>query len=353
MLEIRFEPISSVGDSEQAALIAQLTCLFTGEFMEGDFDWDEDSLLISYIEAMRSEGDADAAQYAEDEPSRAVQLAKDIVLSDVRSILRERLTALGDHCPFIWDMRSSKLLDRKGLSGIDGVGAGYLWFCLFDLTEREGNYIQVEKEQVKRFRDIFDDVFEVIACYAIAGRHEQHTWHLGRQRSTAEFLKVLERVVRRAGSGKVKDLTQLAPNQVSVNDGGVDGIALLLHDNKVGNDSEIVFAQATIQKTSRRNKIVGDNQLTRIKAFFLHQPLASPKGALVIPYDETDIERSDCADYHCIYVAREDIYRLMGKHPGDVHRAGSYYLDAIMGRYTKNNAGRARLLSVDGSLAIS
>lgn len=353
MLEIRFEPISSVADAEQAALIAQLTCLFTGEFMEGDFDWDNDALLISYIEAMRSEGDTDAAQYAEDEPVRAVQLAKDIVISDVRSLLRERLTSLGDHSPFIWDMRSSKLLDRKELSGIDGVGAGYLWFCLFDLTECEGDYIQVTTDQMKGFRAVFDDVFEVITCYTIAGRHEQHTWHIGKQRSTAKFLKMLERVVRRAGSGKVKDLAQLAPNQTSVNDAGVDGIGLSLHGKNVGYDSVIVFAQATIQKTNRRIKIFGTNELKRIKAFFLHQPLAAAQGALVIPYDGTDIDRSNCADNDCIYITREDIYRLVGKHPSNVHRAGSYYLDAIMGQYTKKHAGSARLLSVDGPLSIS
>ncbi len=353
MLEIRFEPISSVADSEQAALIAQLTCLFTGEFMEGDFDWDEDALLMSYIEAMRFEGDADAAQHAEDEPSRAVQLAKDFVLSDVRALLTKRLTALGNHCPFIWDMRSSKLLDRKELFEIDGVGASYLWFCLFDLTECEGNYIQVEKDHLKGFRAIFDDVFEVIACYAIAGRHEQHTWHLGKNRRTARFLKLLERVVRRAGSGRVKNLEQLAANQDRANDAGVDGIGLSLDDNKVGNDSVIVFAQATIQKSSRRIKVFGPNELIRVKAFFLQQPRAAAQGALVIPYDGTDIDRTNCADYGCIYIARDDIYRLMGKHPGNVHRAGSNYLNVAIGRYTKNNVGRARLLSVDGLLSIS
>lgn len=353
MLEIRFEPISSVADAEQAALIAQVTCIFTGEFMEGDFDWDADALLISYIEEMRSNGDTDAAQYAEDEPIRAVQLAKDYVISDVRSILRQRLTALGTHCPFIWGTQSSKLLDRKKLTEIDGVGASYLWFCLFDLTECEGNYVQAENEQVKGFRAIFDDVFEVIACYTIAGRHEQHTWHLGKYRSTAKFLKVLERVVRRAESGKVKNLQHLAPNQVSVNDAGVDGIGLSLRDNHVRNDSVIIYAQATIQKSNRLSKVVGANQITRIKGFFLQHPLAAAQGALVIPYDGTAIDKSNCTDNNCLYITRAEIYQLMGNHPDNVHRAGTYHLDAIMGQHTKKHAGSVRLLTVDGSLAIS
>jgi hypothetical protein len=353
MFEMRFEPISSVAHSEEAALVAQLTCLFTGEFSEGDFDWDDDALLASYVEAMRAEGDDVAADYAVEEPQGGTQLAKDSVLSDVRSLMRTRLASLGEHSPFLWDMRSAKLLELKELDAIDGVGAGYLWLCLFHLSESESSYLQADPNQITAFRQAFDDVFEVISCYAIAGRQEQYTWLAGKQRSTSKFLGVLERVARRARSGKVKTLDQLAPNQRQVNDAGVDGIGLSLHDDQASNDSVLIFAQATIQKTNRRIKVFGSNEVRRIKAFFLSQPLAAAQGALVIPYEGTEIDRSNCADNDCIYITREDVYRLMGNHPGNLPRGGSLRLDAAMASYTRSNAGLARLLSIDGPLSIT
>lgn len=353
MLEMRLEPISSVNDVEEAAAIAQLKCIFTSEFDEADFDWDDDAMFQSFIEALREEGDEETASYMETEPSRAVQNAKERLLSDVRSLLRKRLRALGDHAPFHWSMRGSRLLERKALSEIDGVGAAYLWFSLFDLSESDRNYLQIDPDEYKQFRRIFDDVFEVVTCYALAGRQEQHTWYVGKQRSTAEFLKFLTRVTRRAKSGKVKPYNDLDANQKSVNDAGVDGIGLGIHHGKIGSDSVLIFVQATIQKTNRRIKLFGADEVKRIKAFFTNNPRAAALGALAIPYEGTEIDKANCAEQDCIYITRDEIYKFLGHHPVPGPRSGTPYLDAVMAKHNRQHVNKARLLSVDGPLAIA
>lgn len=353
MLEMRLEPISSVNDVEEAAAIAQLTCLFTSEFNEGDFEWDDDALLESLVESLREEGDEETADYLQTEPGRGVQQAKERLLSDVRSLLRKRLSALGEHSPFVWNMRSAKLLERKPLSAVDGVGAAYLWFVLFDLSESDRNYMQADSEARKSFRRAFDDVFEVISCYALAGRQEQHTWHVGKYRSTVDFLTFLRRVTRKARSGKVKSYDDLDAHQRNANDAGVDGIGLSLHNGKLGNDSIIIFAQATIQKSNRRIKLFGADELTRIKSFFLNNPLAAAIGALIIPYEGTEIDKANCAEQNCIYITRDEIYEFIGRHPVTGPRSGSLHLDVTIGRHTQHHVNKVRLLNVDGNLSIA
>lgn len=350
---MRLEPISSVNDVEEAAAIAQLTCTFTSEFDESDFEWDDDALLESLIETLRDEDDDEAAKYFETEAVRGVQHAKERLLSDVRSLLRHRLSALGDHSPFNWDMRGARLLERKPLTDIDGVGAAYLWFCLFDLSESDRNYLQVDPDQYRVFRNIFDDVFEVITCYAIAGRQEQHTWYVGSHRSAADFLRFLTRITRKARSGKVKSYDDLDVHQKSVNDAGVDGIGLGLHCGKIGNDSTLIFAQATIQKTNRRIKLFGADEIKRIKAFFANYPRAAAIGALAIPYEGTEIDRANCAEQDCIYITRDEIYKFIGRHPVPGPRSGTPYLDLMMGKHNRQYAGNVRLSSIDGELAIA
>lgn len=353
MLTMRLEPISSVDHVEDAANIAQIICLFTGEFTESDFEWDDDALLQSHIEALEDEGDRDTAEYYRIENHRGIQDARERVVGDVRAILRDRLGSLGpNHSPFLMDGGPGKLLERKALKDIGGTGAAYLWFVLFDLSEGGNNYLQVSPAEYSAFRGVFDDVFEVISCYAVAGRNEQYIWHAGRYRSTTRFLVFLSRLTRKLMSGKVKDDADLDANQAHVNDAGVDGIGLSLHQGAILKDSVVTYIQATIQKTNRRVKIFGPDDLRRITAFFVKLPLAASIGALSIPYEGTPIDEANCAEQNCIYITRKEIYKFLGKHSITSEGTGSRQLDAAIARYNRTYLKLAELVSIDGKLLI-
>lgn len=353
MPTLRFEPISSVAHIEDAVNIAQIVCLFTGEFTVSDFDWDDDALVSSYVEELEDQGDFESASYYRDEIPRGIQAAQERVISDVRSILNQRLHSLGPkHSPFIIGAGDGRLLERKSLGEITGVGSAYLWFIFFDLSEGGNNYLQIDPQDYVSFRRVFDDVFEIISCYAVAGNAEQYIWHTGKHRSTLRFLKFLSRLTRKLGSGSVKDQGHLDAHQRYVNDAGVDGIGLSLHQGAIQKDAVATFIQATIQKDGRRTKVFGPGDLKRISAFFIKQPYAASLGVLSIPYNGTDIDSAHCAEQNCRYITREEIYKYLGKHRDSITGTGSRQLDAAMAKYNKVHKASAELLTIDGRLGI-
>lgn len=353
MLEIRFEPIVSVEHVSAAVEIAQITCFFLGEFHASDLSWDDDVLLASYVDRVRAGGDEEYAEYLSGEPVRGVQEAKEIMLAEMASILSDRFKALGSHSPFELGPADGQILRRKDLEEIDGAGTAYLWLSLFSLLDDDQHYLQAPEAQVKEFRSAFDKVFEVISCYAIAGRTEQRTWYVGKNRSTQDLLKFLQHVLRRAKSGKVKDFDDLDANQKKANDAGVDGIGLTLHGGALGMDAELILLQATIQKSNRRIKIMGQDQINRFKQFFLQNPKAAAKGALAIPYEGEAIDAADCAERNCIYITKNEILRYIGREPTNTPRSGTRGLESIMTSFNRPFCEAARLLTADGPLSVA
>lgn len=350
---LSIEPISDVAHVDELASIIQIVCFFSGEVLEGEIDWDDDLICTTYIEARRVEGeDPEAISDYESERNRTIQQAKEEMLADVRVVLRERAALMGQHFPFLLPDENGKILIRKELSYIDGAGAAYLWQILFDMMDSETNYVQLSEADEKNFRSRFHNVFELISCYALAGRSEQYVWYVGKSRSTDKFLKLLRRMVRTVGSGTVKAMDDLDDHQSRVNEAGVDGAALTLLDGVVGRDAELFILQATVQKKQRRNKIVGADEIRRFKEFFIKKPRVAVHGALAIPFDSEPIDETHCAEVDCIYLPRGEILKYLGREPSSRKRQGTIKLDALMMKHNTELRQVIKLKTVDGDLAI-
>lgn len=350
---LSIEPISDVNHVEDLANIIQIVCLFSAEVVEGDVDWDDDLIFSTFIEARRTEGeDAETISDYESENNRTLQLAKEEMLADVRVVLRERSAAMGVHFPFWIPNESGKVLIRKDFSEIDGSGAAYLWQVLFDLMESDNNYVQLSEADEKDFRSRFHKVFELISCYALAGRSEQHVWYVGKSRSTAKFLDLLRRMARTVGSGSVKKLEDLDDHQRHVNEAGVDGAALTLLDGQVGKDAELVILQSTVQRTQRRNKVVGAGEILRFKEFFIKKPRVAVHGALAIPFESEPIDEAHCAEANCIYLPRREILKYLGREPSGRQRRGTRKLDALIMSHNIQLRDVIKLKTIDGNLSI-
>lgn len=351
-MHLSIEPISSVDHIDDLATIIQLSCIFHGEIFESDLQWDDDLIFQTFLEARKAEGDdADTLNDYEAEPNRTIQLAKEQMVHDARSILHERSILMSVHFPFEISSDIGKLLSLKEV--VDGSGTAYLWLLMFDLLNSDTNYIQLSADDENFFKKRFYAVFEIIACYALSGRNENYVWCTGRIRSASSYLNLLRRILGKVGSGVVKELEKLDENQINVNEAGVDGVALSTVDGVVGNDAEIIILQSTVQKGQRRTKVVGPGQVTRFKSFFEKNPRAAVHGALAIPYEGTAIDQADCAEANCIYLPRSEILKYIGREPTDTgKRLGTWRLDAIMRSHNKVLSERVRLITVDGQLPI-
>ena len=115
-----------------------------------------------------------------------------------------------------------------------------------------------------------------------------------------------------AGSGTVREEEELEANQINVNDGGVDAFGLTTHQGNIQPDAECYVLGATLQKDSRKHKIVGPAELGRLRGFFHHGPNVAYTGVLAVPFEGTDAEANNCRDENCVYFPLEAIQTNLG-----------------------------------------
>jgi hypothetical protein len=310
-MNLDYEPISSPSHIEEALGIVELIALFSGECFEGDLEWDEDQLLDNYLESIE-----DPLIRADFEIERAagIQAAKDQVIGDLRELIVGRHGKLGFHSPFEWDFGRELLLKRK--SRITPVGYAYIWLSIFWLLRSENNYLVATPDD-KGFLRSFDKVFEATCAFALAGRRESAVWYLGSSRNAQELLRRLLEVTQFCGSGLTKGYNQLTKTQKRANDGGVDVLAVTTIAGSVTLDSEIYLLGATIQKKGRRPKLIGVNQVTRLRGYFMHQPNPPMIGALAVPFAHSYLDAEECAEQNCLYLSKDNFLAYMGQHGRD------------------------------------
>jgi hypothetical protein len=311
-VNLEFQPISSVFDATEWLPFVEILALFNGSCAIDDFDWDEGSLLDSLLE---DTADIVLRTDYEAEPNTGIQVAKDRFISDLIEQIEERRKILGVAYPFNLPNDGAVLLERKPTSEVSEAAIAYLWLSLFWVFSSQSDYLIVSKTDREEFVRQFSKIFEWICCLLMTSRSPSAVWYFGDSRDSREFLRRLQKVVERVGNGTVKDFNQLQVNQQGTNDGGVDILAVPTYNNVLVPNTTAFLVGATIQKTDRTGKILGHDQITRYRDYFLVGPLLAYQGVLAVPFDGTAIDQANCRDKNCVYINKAEILRILANYP--------------------------------------
>jgi len=349
-MKIDFEPIASVGDAEEVLALIEIRTLFYPSTYVGDLEWDEDQLLASFIDQLDDPG---LRQDYLGEPAAGVDEAKNRLLSDLYVLIEQRHGTLKANTPFEWNFADGLLLARRDRRALNAASLGYLWLSLYWLLVSDKNYLVVEEPDRKEFLRQFANVFEQICCYAISGQSENVVWYLGDSRSSAEFLRRLETVTAACGNGAAKRPDQLEAHQIGANDAGVDVLAIETHDGEIRHNALTHLVGVTIQQASRRNKVMGVDQRNRFTGYFEREPLLTYNGVLAVPFDRSENDELTCRDNNCLYLAKDEIVKNLGRVAVNMAGAGLRRPGSKLLRATSALRAKVRLADNDEDRAIN
>lgn len=313
-MRIEFQPIGNVGDAAAWLPLIETMTFFDGQCTISDLEWDDDELRRSLIERT---SDRELRADYEAEPRFAIDQAKSEFISELVELLDERATILQEHSPFIRSTSATTFLIRKDASETTDAGLAYAWLVFFWTINSASELVIVDKDEVKAFGRLFDDVFEVIAAMVMAARSPTLVWRLGDSRDVRELLTRLTTITSRIGSGAVKTYDQLQKNQLGSNDGGVDVIAIEARNGGTQRDLPAYLVGVTIQKSDRRKKIVGIDEVRRFVSYLLNMPKLAYLGVLAIPFVGTDLEHENCSEKQCLYITKVEVLEYLGRYPAD------------------------------------
>lgn len=315
-MRLELQPISSVKHVGIWHPLVEMLALFHGSCAIDDLEWDEAELLASFVEDMEPGPRLDYEQ----EPAAGIQEAKDLFITELSEMIRDRQIALGSASPFIVVGDGATLLIRKRANEVTEASIAYSWMVLFWAISSKTDYLIITDDDRKAFIADFAKVFEWICCLVMVARAPASVWYFGDSRDVREFLRRLERMVAVAGTGRVRDHAAIEENQVGANDGGVDIMAIQTRDGTVPRDATAYLVGATIQKTDRRNKVVGAGAIARFRGFFERGPHLAFQGILAVPFEPTLIDEQNCRDNNCAYLAKPELIKILGDYPRDRKR---------------------------------
>ena len=314
-----FNSISSVEHVEEAAIIAELQAILSGEFNLPEIPFDRDLLSASFIEKQKREDVAeDEIAYLVKEPETCFQDARSNMEGDIATHLAEYAKLLGDHFPFDISGKKSSTLTLK--DDISPIGIAYIWLKIYILSVSGHDYIQFDNSATTPknresviFNKAFRKVFEYLAAFAVSGKYGGTAWMTASSRSAKKYLSILDGICSHVGAGKVKEYQVLAKNQKNTNDGRYDSIHLTMPQGKIQNDSELYFVQATVQKTGLKTKTIKKDDIDFFNAFFATQFLYAKHGVLVVPHQFSELHNSECGTANCVYMPRKQIFENLGQ----------------------------------------
>ncbi len=351
-MKIEFQPIASIHDVASWHPIVEVMTLFSGSCSPTDLEWDEDELLRSLIE---DTNDPELRADYEAEPAFGIREAKDRFLSDLKEIIEAQTTLLGAHSPFEINSGSGLILKRRDAKDTTEAGLAYAWLVMFWAISLKPDFIVISKTDRDAFGRAFAYVFEYICSMVMIARSPTAVWYFGDSRDVNEFMRRLATMVLIAGSGTVKSYAELEENQVGANDAGVDVLAIELHNGAVRSDSVTYLIGATIQKSDRRHKILGIDQVRRFSEYFTKKPKLAYKGILAIPFDATENEHLNCRDKNCLYISKAEILASLAAYPSTDPVRLAYIQRPRRAMLKRSRAlqSEAKLISKAGELQIS
>lgn len=307
-MKIEFAPITSFQQCTSAALVLELSAVLGGVGLLEDIQPDL-ALLLDEIRANPDDFDLeDEAEFLQEEGFAAENLASEKLALRVSNILDERAEIFGSAYPFNFGDGDGVTVNLKPVEQIGPAGLAVIALSLFAVLE-DRDLAQISKQDRAKFSKLFEPVFEVVCALALVADNEGVVWWNGRSRSRRTFLRQLNLIRDFVGSGQVRTEDQLQANQVGVNDGGVDAFGIATVQGAVGPDSNCVLLGATLQRSARRNKIVGPAELQRLDDFFFNRPNLTFTGMLAIPFLRSEAEAQDCSAQQCRYLPVDAIYR--------------------------------------------
>ena len=310
-MQISFAPLTSFQYVALAACILEVKALATGFALFDDLDIDQDTLLEEVAGNPEDFGLELEADYLREEEFGAKALVLDRFRNRVGSELERRARGLGPAYWFILGDDGAVTIELKPLAQRSAIGLAAMWMSLFDLIEAT-DICQSSREDLRWFRDEFESVFEVVSALSLSAMVEGASWWSGRSRGHQRFLMQLNSLAQFLQSGNVKVAEELEANQIGVNDGGIDAIAVSTADGRVRPDAQILLLGATIQRGNRRHKMIGVDQINRFRNFFNRRPFAACSGIMSIPYDGSEAEQQDCRDRNCVFMPRQVIEENLG-----------------------------------------
>lgn len=310
-MRIEFAQFTRFDQAEIAAKAMEITAGIAGNCMLEDLPIDEEQLLDQMLENAREFGIEAEVEILGGERLSGKQLAREKFGNRVSKILEDRNRILCGGHPF--DLVSGYepgLIRHEVMTNCPVYGAAFA-LTLFSLLEDQ-EIIQISERDRIEFRRKFQELFELISAYALSAKVEGVVWWTGHVRERRTFLKQLKRLIRIVGYGVIKSENQLEGNQTNVNDGGVDAIGVSTHEGVVDADAVCFVLGATSQHGARIDKIVGEPEISKLRAFFVHVPTVVFQGILSIPYSGGEPEALDCRSQNCMYFPQAVIERNLG-----------------------------------------
>jgi hypothetical protein len=302
---IDLAPITSGAAVNDTLSAIEVVALLRGAVRVDELVWDDDALTSWYIDE-RVDPELQAA-YRE-ESRTAVDEAREVTLGELAAEMERRRDLLGLAYPFTTNIREGLFLELGPNEACIPQTACYLWLALFRASQSDDDHLTLSQNAKDAVRTHFANVFEIISAYALLGRADGPIWYLGSSRSVDRLLAILGYITSRIASGEVKARHQLLANQINANDAGIDAILIERQEPFVG-----YLLGATIQKSDRRKKIIGRDEVLRFHDFFVNRIGSVFLGVLATPYEPREDERINCADRRCLYFHGDLIMELLGK----------------------------------------
>lgn len=340
-MKIEFAPVLRFNQVENAATILELSALLDGVGTIDNAQLDLEQLLNEMKSDLPKFGLETEEEFLNEEGFAGAKLAKEKFGQSLMAILDDRSQLLGAAYPYTLEYSDGPVVSAKAASEIGGCGLAWISMSVFNLLE-DRELCQISKEDRTGFTAHFEKIFELIAALALAGDCEGVVWWNGASRSRRTFLRQLRHIRNFVGSGRVRGEAELEENQLSVNDGGVDAFAIWTVDGKATPASRCSLLGATLQRTARRQKIVGTPELDRLRSFFNPSPLVTFEGILAIPFDLSESEAQECRNQNCRYFPIEVIYQHLSLLAG---RATIPPVQPYRDRLEKNLLSKTRALA--------
>lgn len=347
MATISIEPISSAQDIDKIVEIVLFRSLFTKEFYVSDFEWDEDELYSSFIETV-TDSDTRSAYLAERD--LALTEAKELVISSVQEKLKEISIFLGDDCPFFVHQGDDLFLLFEKVDRMTPIGAVYMASIIFFAMSHRTPWVNVDKETKALCNSSFSTLFEYASCVSLSGWTASKIWYLGRSRSIQKLMRILNGFCSFVGASSMRDIKDLDKYVQNSNDGGVDVLGVTAPNGILAAAPMIYLLGATIQKSNRKDKVIGQSEKARFRALFDKTPQIGFEGVMSVPFLEDDIDKDFCRDADCRYFHHTAVFEGMLKLRGDPVLSGLLRPQYVaIKRWTKK-ASSHLALDMDASL---
>lgn len=304
--------VTPVTSGECAAAIAsamEIRTLLQEETRWADLEWDRDLLISWYNEVHAPQQGLEP--FPTEEGQMAFDEARTVIRSELRAILDHRSAILGANYPFDRDEESGVALRLRGLSGCTPQMVAYLWLSLFEAIDSDGVSLEISEATTQAIRSEFAKAFEAVVCFAMLGKADGPIWYLGHIRGVHKLLKLFGYICRRVGSGIPKTHAQLNSLQRATNDAGIDVVLVERQQ-----DATMFLVGATIQKTNRRQKVIGADSRARFRAFFLQPVRATTQGVMAVPFSYSETDADLCSEKECQYLHLDLIREKLGLSAG-------------------------------------